>query len=460
MKNKTKLSVRFLEMSLIEFWNGAKHDVNMQSLSDKSIPVKGIVYRNPCRLIEIYGNTVNSGKLPSNLEYPCRSFKNIISECYPRIPEVIVRIGEGYYQPPFVWNDCAPSFIALNLTYTTNAIYRILINLAVIRMIPMNQVDAHLDNICMLLTHVYRNNGKNTIRWINNNINMYMISKVCEVYLGKNIYNSEYQETERTSLTLNSALTMAKEHVNLKPKQLMALAMGKGIAFLENYVTGNTLTSEVSKTVNEISYKYTENPLAIDDRDELLTRIYSSNEKGIDISMCMILDDTAESIDDLLWLQKLLDTCPYFYVYLLVNNAQVSINFASYMLEQVVNSETFSSLARHIGKRLKIIKTYCPLISYQSNFLDKNATNTLKKADIVFVKGLNFFETCQFPEKNVFHSFVVYGPVSRLYTGYNDFDGIFAFIPKGESGYKHDKNISKVVTLKTIHSHIKKTDDI
>lgn len=438
-------------MALIEFWDSVFHDVDMKALCASSIPVKGKAYSNPCRLLEIYGNTTNRVMKTFHRANHSYTDEQIAMQCFPYIPGVTVSLGEGVYHPPFVWNDCEPEFVAHNFTYTTNAIYRILNNLAENGVIQSNCVDNLLDDACLLITQAYRSNGGDTIRWINNNINMFMVSKVIEIILGKEVYDSKYQEVELTTHTLQNALDMVKEHINLTPKQQMALALGKGIAFLEKHSGGRRLTLEVANTVREIAYQYTEKGMVIDDRDKLLDRIYSSKGTGNNITMCVILDDTAESVDDLLWIQQLLESCPHFYVTLLLNTAQVSVNFANHMLEKVIKSPFFSTLASSIGGQVKITRTYCPLISFQSNLLDVAARNAIDEADIVFVKGLNFFETCQISHKDVFHSFVVYGPVSRLYTGYDDFAGIFTFIPAGLTGYQHNEKNSDIVSLKAVY---------
>jgi hypothetical protein len=280
---------------------------------------------------------------------------------------------------------------------------------------------------------------------------MFLVSKVVEILLGKHLYDSEYQETERTTKVLQLALNMVAEHVTLTPKQQMGLALGKGIAFLEKHSVSPRLSRNVANTIFETSDQYVEDRIDIDDRDKLLDKIRVADESGVGIIMCAILDDTAESVDDLLWIQQLTVLYPTFRVNLLLNTAQISINFASHMLSMVLKSQYFRPLAKRLGSQVRVTKTYCPLISLQSNLLDSAAKEAIQEADFVFVKGLNFFETCQHHHKDVFYSFVVYGPISRLYTGFNDFSGIFAFLPAGVVGYEHNNDKSKIETLRAIH---------
>ena len=63
------------------------------------------------------------------------------------------------------------------------------------------------------------------------------------------------------------------------------------------------------------------------------------------------------------------------------------------------------------GNQFKVTKIYCPFISFQTNYLPPNAKRVIKESDVVYIKGANFFETCQIPEKKSFHVFVVFGPI-------------------------------------------------
>jgi hypothetical protein len=111
----------------------------------------------------------------------------------------------------------------------------------------------------------------------------------------------------------------------------------------------------------------------------------------------------------------------------------------------VLADPAFRVLAQKFGTRLRVEYTYCPLISFQTTLLTPDAKNWIAQADAVFVKGANFFETLQIPEKETFYAFVVYGPVSRACTGLNDFDAVWAHVPAGCVGYRfaEDGSVAK-----------------
>ena len=122
-------------------------------------------------------------------------------------------------------------------------------------------------------------------------------------------------------------------------------------------------------------------------------------------------------------------------------------NFSSDMMVRVLENEHFSELRRRRGSQLLVRHIFCPLISCRSNLLPGTAHNALRAADFVYVKGLNFFETCQIRSKDTYHAFVMLGPISQLYTGLQDYDAVFAHVLSGVMGYTHDRDSSRIRTL-------------
>ena len=172
-------------LSLIEFWGGASLDVDLQMVGSSAVPVKGKSYSNPCRLLEIYGNSNVHNKSNRGSAILERYKDDIQFTFLPKIPGVTVRFGADIYHPPFLWCDCSPAVIATNFTYSTNAIYRILSNLAEEELLPERAIDHILDDACLLLAAAYKCDRHFTIKNINNNINMFMIAKIIETLLEK-----------------------------------------------------------------------------------------------------------------------------------------------------------------------------------------------------------------------------------------------------------------------------------
>lgn len=413
----------------IRFWQGKEADLDLEDIQRSAVRVKGISYHNPLRFLEIYGNARrgDAGRL---------SWSEIQQRFFPRIPGVTFELGDTIPQPPFAWRDATPMHLAISFTYNTNALYRILSNLSREGRLEAGKVDTLLDDACLMLATLYQANEHFLIKNINNNFNMYLISKVVEALVGRRCYDSERQEVAATRRSLHAALALMPEHANLSLIEKMSTALGRGVSFIESQRRGARLDRAAVKRVQDVSFRFFGTALAIDDRQTLLGEIAEAGRCKNDFELAVVLDDAAESVDDLLWLQDLLLLFPFLRVHLLVNIVQVSINFCSQMLAAVRRHSIFRHLFSLAANRLRITPIYCPFISFQSNLLPPVARGILDAADAVFIKGANFFETCQLPEKNVYHAFVVYGPISRACSGLQDLDGVFARVPSGVSGYR------------------------
>jgi hypothetical protein len=435
-------------MTRIEFWPGCAADIDLHLLAADAVSVKGVAHDNPCRLLEIYGNLpASSRELSKSMPFSLPSPAEVREIFLPQVPGVETPLGAMLYQPPFLWSDCDPKHIARNFTYTTNAFYRIFKNLADSGRISVGQVPKLLDQACLLLSHVYRTDEHAYLKYINNNVSMFMVSRVVEHIVGRTTYSSDAQEVQLTTQSLHVALAHVGEHAALELPQQMALALGRGIAFVEAIVASRDFEATDEVFTQETAYRYVERPLAVDHRWHLIDRVAAADSEGKPFDLCAILDDTVESVDDLLWMQTMLLRFRSLRVNVLVNTAQVSINFSAAMLDRVLASPQFFQLAQMLGQRFEATRLYCPLISFQWNFFTNHTRNAIDRANAVYVKGLNFFETCQLPHKDAYYAFVVYGPISRQYTGLQDFDGVFARLPPQVVGYEHATVPDRIRTL-------------
>jgi hypothetical protein len=430
----------------VEFWPDFQAEIDLSQITSSAIPVKGKLYKDPLRFLEIFANLPHGSPMPHQEDLI--SWSAIEQEFMPRIPGVSFSLGENISQPPFTWKECSAYALSVNFTYNTNAIYRIMSNLNEQGLIPASEMDNFIDRACLRLAGIYRAQNSFVMRNMNNNFNMFLISRVVESLLGKSIYNSEMQEYPLTHRSLQIALALARDYVHLDTLQKMAVALGKGVAFIEKRLTNDGLPKDEQQTVEEIAYRYYEKPLAIDDRLLLIEKISNGCTGRNGFTLTAILDDASETVDDLLWMLDLMDRYPSFRVRLLVNTAQISINFSSQMLADVLADPTFHGLVERLGKQFQVIEMYCPFISFQTSVLPPAAKQAIQDSDAVFVKGANFFETCQIVEKDAIYAFVVFGPISRIYSGLQDYDPVFAFIPAGGTGYVHDKNQTQIRTLR------------
>lgn len=430
----------------IRFWQGLEADIDLVAIRRAAVPVKGISCENPLRFLEIYSN------LEATEENAQRwwGWTEIERQFFPVIPTVTVRLGRHVPQPPFAWQDASPEHLCVSFTYNTNAILRILIMLCEMERIPQARVQSLLDEACQILAKIYRAREYFVIRNMNNNFNMFLISKVIEFLVGKGIYDSECQELERTRASLAVALKICEEQEQLSLQDKIAVALGRGVSFLESKLKSGRLDKRDLLSAQDISHRYSGTTLAIDHRDRFFAMISNGCEHNGRFVLAVVFDDATETADDLLWLLSLLEEFPCLEITLLVNTAQISINFSHHMLDEVLRANAFRCMVHQVQERLNVITVYCPFISFQTNYLPQEAHDAIGAADAVYIKGANFFETCQIRDKHTFYGFVVYGPISRAYSGLNDFDAVFAHVPPGSTGYIHGGKMGSITTLRQI----------
>ena len=423
-------------------------------------PLKDTLSTNPLRFLEIYSDGIDCQKLRSQLGANPRlspvvgplAYNDVRTWLFPRIPGQEVHIGEGIHLPPFCWSDADAKKLCVSFTYNVNAFYRILRNLSAEGKTPENQIGNLLDQACLMLAQIYKAGNFHVIKNINNNFNMYLVSRVIEELLGRHIYCSEEQELTLTTQSLATALKMVPGFLSYSPFEKMGFALGMGVAFVEQRIRRRESSKQTVEGTEGVAFDYFHKALAIDDRLRLLNMVSDTEGQGSQLTMAVVLDDATETIMDLLWMQELMERFPRFRINLLVNTAQISVNFSTHMLRAVLSSPCFKQLASRVGDQLQITKMYCPFISFQTNYLPPEARQVIEASDVVYIKGANFFETCQILEKDSFHAFVVFGPVSRTYTGLKDYDGVFAFIPAGMAGYVHHARPEEIITLRDILS--------
>lgn len=432
----------------VEFWHGFQDDVDPDEIVRSVVPIKGKIYKNPLRFLEIFANLPL--ELPNNDRGDLLSWRTIRREFMPRIPDVHFVLGEEVQQPPFTWKECSAYELAVNFSYTTNGICRIISNLHTQGLVPAEHVDSLIDRACLRLASIYRANNSFVMRNMNNNFQMFLIPRVIESLVGKATYNSDMQEYPLVRRSLQIALDMAQDYIHLDTMQKMAVALGKGVAFIEKRLTPDGLPRNEQQEVEASAYRYYDKPLAIDDRQLLIDKIANACTHLQGFVLTAILDDASETVDDLLWMLDLMEQYPFFQVKLLANTAQVSVNFSSQMLDDVLKEPIFRGLGARLGGQFQVVEMYCPFTSFQTNALPLVARQTIRASDAVFVKGASFFETCQIVEKDAFYAFVVFGSLSRLYSGLQDYDPVFAYVPAGKFGYIHHKNQVHVRTLRKL----------
>ncbi|HUP79282.1 MAG TPA: hypothetical protein VM260_12095, partial [Pirellula sp.] len=368
-------------ITTIEFWPGESLSIDLNFPAIRSIPVKGFEAPRPQRFLELFAN------IDRGFAATTGSTNHLKQRFFPKIPGVTFEFGEHLEQPPFSWRNASAQHLAVSFFYTTNAFYRILSGLAGLGRINVSAVNELLDKCCLELGRLYLANRGWVLRNINNNLNMFFISKVVEQVVGKRAYDADLQEPDATAESLRVALELISEHRNADTLEKIAVAMGRGISFVENKFVGGTLDKAGRQTAQETAFRLSSAGLAIDHRKKLFELIESEGVTVGRFRLVVILDDTTESVDDLLWIQDLLVLFSFLEVDVVTNDAQISINFSSAMLPTILGHPAFAKLSSMSTTRFRQTSCYCPLISFQTNYLQTHVRGLIGQADAVFVKG-------------------------------------------------------------------------
>lgn len=424
-------------LTAVEFWPGKVGLVDLVELARSPVAVKGTVCAQPLRFLELY---LDHGERRKTQAGPS------IEDLLPRCDGRFMPLGARVAQPPFVWRDATPELLALSFTYNANGLWRLLDGLRRQGRVPAD-VGGLFDQACQTLAGVYRADDHFLIRNINNNINMYLITRVIEHVVGKERFDSEAQELDATRRALDLALRLAKDRRSLPTREKMALAVGSGVSFVEGRMEDGDLPRRALDAVQAATYRFAGVELAIDHRDRLLAMVDDRSQRRRGFTLAVVVDDTTETVDDLLWIQDLVERYGGFRVVLIVNTAQVSINFSAHLLPQLWRSPLFTTLASRLGDQVLVETVSYPLLAVQENCLPERARRAIDRADAVYIKGANFFEACQIEPAETFYAFVVFGQMSRYVTGLPDYAGVFAEVPPGSMGYRYSSDRGQHRTL-------------
>ncbi len=451
-------------LSTVHFWDGLTAELDLAEIERSAMSVKGSTCPYPLRFLDIYANLrssqghvladvtgvatlTSSDQLQRESDLRRHPWRTVKDYFLPKMPGTTFKLGYNIQQPPYCWRECDPRTLAVNFTYNSSAIYRILGNLANQGFVSQKMLPTLFDRACECLSLVYKARNNFVMRNMNNNFGMYLVPKIIEYLLGKTTYDSERQEEPLTNASLRASLTLVPDYASIDTLSLMAIALGKGVSFMEKHVRDERISRSNLISIQDTFHQYSGQCLTIDHREVLIDMIENLGLRKNLFTMAAILDDTAETVDDLLWMLNLLERYPFFRVEAVINTARVSVNFSLDMLPAVLNSPVFRGLAARFGRQFKVIKTYYPLFALQSNFLTKTVREAIQRADVVYVKGANYFETLQLKEKDVFYAFVVHGPICTKYTGLKEYDSVFAYVPAGKAGYVHGKGTSRLRRL-------------
>jgi hypothetical protein len=283
-------------------------------------------------------------------------------------------------------------------------------------------------------------------RSINFNFSMFLQDRILNLLLGDELYLATYQLQDRGRLANEITMQLLKSIYKPSYRQLCTLSVFMGVIWVSSEETQRAFRSQPDLTLGQIEtwINSQQKNWGVDNIDAFVTDI--SLEKPVHI--VVILDDNGESVFDIAICQQALDDFGLLHVTFVVNRYPVSNNIALHTFESLLREDYFERLRNYFstGRAALCIENQV-FRSFEVSYLQQITRQAIDHADLVYVKGLNFFETFQLPEANRYHCFTVHGKTGTLLTGFEEGKGIFVRLSTGEMPYTYHA-YNQVATLR------------
>lgn len=167
----------------------------------------------------------------------------------------------------------------------------------------------------------------------------------------------------------------------------------------------------------------------------------------------VILDDNGESVFDLAIFQEAMRYFPHLHISIAVNRYPVSTNFTRASLEEVLADPEFSFFQdQRMSGRARIITESQLFPAFEEVYFSQPLRNAIDNSDVLYVKGVNFFEALQPAAQLRYYGFVVSGRMSHALSGCHEGRSVFARVPRGYPGYVYNTS-GEVQDLKRMRQH-------
>lgn len=282
-------------------------------------------------------------------------------------------------------------------------------------------------------------------RSINFNYSMFLQDRIINLIFGDAIYLLDKTKQRQAKLSNFIALELLKGLNSLTLRQLCLASIFMGVIWVNDIAIQNKFQKTPESVLGDIQTQLlsTKHQMAIDNIDNFLSEISVAQTRIV-----VILDDNGESIFDLGLFQKLLRELDELTVIFVINLFPVSNNISEESLLPILQDSYFSDLMHYmqIG-RVQIIYEKQAFRSFERDYLQANTLQQIELSSMLYIKGVNFFETVQLPKKNRYHVFTIYGEMSVTLTGHLEGEGIFVKIPAGDKSFVYH-NANQIVTLR------------
>jgi hypothetical protein len=285
-----------------------------------------------------------------------------------------------------------------------------------------------------IYTYLLKQEDNSLARTINFNHSMFLQDRILSLIFGPSHYSTGGLGRGRSLLANHIALRYLKELGSVSYRDLCTLSVFMGTIWTSHVELQTEYRSRAWETLARVEreLKIRERQWCVNDIDQFLLAMGRDTPQ----SVLVVLDDNGEAVFDLAIFQRLLQDNAKLSVTFLVNSYPVSNNISLDALNDVAQDDYFHYLRSRLdsGDAALCIEEQ-PFRSFELEYLKVDTQQAVADADVLYIKGANFFETFQIRKKDRWHCFVVHDMTSEMLTGCTRDQGVFVGLDPGQDGY-------------------------
>ena len=282
------------------------------------------------------------------------------------------------------------------------------------------------------------------------NQSMFIQDRIIQLIFGDDIYWSADHLDSAPRWSNRIACDVLRQLGVVDPLRLAGLAVAMGVIWTSRkdlqttYLRRpDTLLDDLATKLDDLSQNW-----GIDDRLQLLKDV-ADHPGG---HVLLILDDNGELVFDLALFQEFLRLDHRLRISIAVNRFPVSNNIALPFLAEILADDLFRFMREQQNeRRVVLIEERQLLHAFDPASCTQALRLALAEADIVYIKGANFFEVFQAPARVRYYGFVVFGRMSSQLSGCQKGQNVLARVPGDRPGYIY-RDENDLVSLRDLHT--------
>jgi hypothetical protein len=302
--------------------------------------------------------------------------------------------------------------------------------------VPAPAVRQIVESALKIYSYLVKQRDYYLARSINFNHSMFLQDRILNLLLGDSICMAADRLGGSGKLANQIAMELLRNLDTLSYRQLCALSVFMGVIWTSSQDVQRAFAANPSLTLGHIETQLNTQAgnWCIDHTDRFLADMGTEAP----ITVCVILDDNGESVFDVALFQRLLNDSGSLRVVLIVNRYPVSNNIALETLQDLLRDPFFQDLRRHLEQgRAGLCVERQVFRSFELAHLQPETVHLIRQSQATYIKGVNFFETCQIPDITRYYCFTVHGRTSTMLTGCAEGKGVFVKLRPGETGYTY-----------------------